>query len=186
MVRDRLIKNVGVVVIFAMVATTLRFAISNVEDWESSDNIRRQLDVSHQPMNDMSHQSRNLVGRAYNSALKTGKLYNPNAFKRIFSRRYANRMVDRAELLHDKIADNVEQDARHLVVSNQPLDDLSRQAVTIAQRAYDGIVIHGEAEVGSKEFERKLTNRIERRMRKRGEGLRQKMEEQHLDVEGFD
>lgn len=94
-----------------------------------------------------------------------------------------------AELLHDKIAGNVEgeeQDARHLVVSNQPLDDLSRQAVTIAQRAYDGIINHGEAEVGSKEFERKLTNRIERRMRKRGEGLRQKMEEQHLDVEGFD
>ena len=115
MVRDRLIKSVGVVVIFAMVATVLRFAISNVEDWESSDNIRRQLDVSHEPMNDMSHQSRNLVGRAYNSALKTGKLYNPNAFKRIFSRRYANRMVDRAELLHEKIADNVEgeeQDTR--------------------------------------------------------------------------
>ena len=189
MVRDRLIKSMGVVVIFAMVATTFHFATSNVEDWETSNNIRRQLDVSHQPLNDMSHQSRNLVGRAYNSALKTGKLYNPNAFKRIFSRRYANRMVDRAELLHDKIADNVEgeeQDARHLVVSNQPLDDLSRQAVTIAQRAYDGIINHGEAEVGSKEFERKLTNRIERRMRKRGEGLRQKMEEQHLDVEGFD
>ena len=92
MVRDRLVK-LGVVVIFAMIATTFRFAISK-ENWETSINIRRQLDVSHQPMKDMSHQSRNLVGRAYNSALKTGKLYNPNAFKRIFSRRYANRMVD--------------------------------------------------------------------------------------------
>ena len=78
-----------------------------------------------------------------------------------------------------------EQDTRHLVVSNQPLDDLSRQAVTIAQRAYDGIINHGEAEVGSKEFETKLTNRIERRMRKRAEGLREKMQVQHLDVDGF-
>ena len=182
MIRSKMKKYGGILILFVFVVTTIRLAIS-VEDWGISNaTSNRRLDVSIHPMRDLSNQSETLVERSLRGVVKrteNNQLSSSMAFRRVFNRIVHTRMEKRAEMLEDKISESSlisDEEKRHLQdLNSHPVKEIAKQSDTIIHRTYDGLVNEGYDPTSDK-FSIKLKHKIARRMAKRAQGLEEKME----------
>ena len=188
MVQDRLKKSIaGLILLAFMTIAALCIASSTEEsnnDWGDSTmyDVTRRLDVSGHPMKDLARQSKNIVGRTQQGLIAEGHKPGTNPFNRLLYKRVNRRMNARADMLEGKIsASSGEVNKRYLekaasgtTTTTSALHDFVRQSDTIIQRTHDGLVAHGY-EPGTRKFNNRLRNRINRRMKARAESLEGKM-----------
>ena len=187
MVQDRLKESItGLILLAFMTIAALCIASYTEEfnnDWDSStyNDVTRRLDVSGHPMKDLARQSKNILERTQQGLIAEGHKRGTNPFNRLLYKRVNRRMNARADMLEGKIsASSGEVNKRYLekaasgTTTTSALHDFVRQSDTIIQRTHDGLVAHGY-DPGTRKFNNRLRNRINRRMKARAESLEGKM-----------
>ena len=188
MVQDRLKKSIaGLILLAFMTIAALSIASYTEEsyndwgDYSTYNDVTRRLDVSGHPMKDLARQSKNILERTQQGLIAEGHKPGTNPFNRLLYKRVNRRMNARADMLEGKIsASSGEVNKRYLekaasgTTTTSALHDFVRQSDTIIQRTHDGLVAHGY-DPGTRKFNNRLRNRINRRMKARAESLEGKM-----------
>ena len=133
-------------------------------------------------MKDLARQSKNILERTQQGLIAEGHKPGTNPFNRLLYKRVNRRMNARADMLEGKIisASSGEVNKRYLekaasgTTTTSALHDFVRQSDKIIQRTHDGLVAHGY-DPGTRKFNNRLRNRINRRMKARAESLEGKM-----------
>lgn len=188
MVQDRLKKSIaGLILLAFMTIAALSIASYTEEsyndwgDYSTYNDVTRRLDVSGHPMKDLARQSKNILERTQQGLIAEGHKPGTNPFNRLLYKRVNRRMNARADMLEGKIsASSGEVNKRYLekaasgTTTTSALHDFVRQSDKIIQRTHDGLVAHGY-DPGTRKFNNRLRNRINRRMKARAESLEGKM-----------
>ena len=182
-------KSISVLIILAFLAiAALRIASSGEEsynnDWDYStyNDVTRRLDVSGgHPMKDLARQSKNIIERTWQGLIVQGRKPGTGPFNRILYKKVNRRMNARADMFEGKMSTSSsgEVNKRHLGqaasgTTTKPIHEFVRQSEKIIQRTHDGLVAHGY-EPGTPKFNKRLRNRMDRRMKVRAESLEGKM-----------